>query len=210
MPLTTAVRTTSGPGAPRPAQNSPVLLLLHGYGSHEHDLLGLAPQLPSGHEVVSLRAPLQIGPVAFAWFPLEDPGNPDPAAVARATDDLLAWVDAELAGRTVVPVGFSQGGLMVTQLLRARPDRFPAGVVLAGFTLAADLPHDDELGQVPVLYAHGDADTIISPLTVARTSAWLRAHVALEEREYPGLAHGVSAEVLADVAEFLARVAPGA
>ena len=210
MPLTTAARATTGPDAQPAAPDAPVLLLLHGYGSHEHDLLGLAPHFPAGYEAVSLRAPLQMGPVAFAWFPLADPGLPDPAAVARATDDLLAWVDAELAGRTVVPVGFSQGGLMVTQLLRSRPGRFPAGVVLAGFTLAADLPHDDELGRVPVLYAHGDADTVISPPTVARTSAWLRAHVALEEREYPGLAHGVSAEVLADVAEFLVRVAPGA
>lgn len=210
MRLTTAVRTTTGPDAAPAAPGAPVLLLLHGYGSHEHDLLGLAPHLPAGHEVVSLRAPLPMGPTAFAWFPLAAPGLPDPAAVTEATDALTAWIDTELPGRTVVPVGFSQGGLMVTQLLRTQPGRFPAGVVLAGFTLSADLPGDDALAETPVLYARGDADGVITPATVARTSAWLSTRTALEERTYAGLAHGVSAEMLADVTAFLTRVAPPA
>ena len=208
MRLTTAVRTTSGPDAPPAQPDAPVLLLLHGYGSHEHDLPGLAPHLPPGHEIVSLRAPRQIGPTAFAWFPLAAPGLPDPAAVTDATEALLAWIDAELPGRTIVPVGFSQGGLMVTQLLRTQPGRFPAGVILAGFTLAAELPGDDALAATPVLYARGDADDIITPTTVERTATWLRAHVDLTEHTYPGLAHGVSAEMLADVTAFLTRVAP--
>ncbi|WP_102509407.1 dienelactone hydrolase family protein [Sanguibacter massiliensis] len=136
------------------------------------------------------------------------PGLPDPTAVIDATEALLAWIDAELPGRTIVPVGFSQGGLMVTQLLRTQPGRFPAGVVLAGFTLAAELPGDDALAATPVLYARGDADDIITPTTVERTATWLRAHVDLTEHTYPGLAHGVSAEMLADVTAFLTRVAP--
>lgn len=203
MRLTTAVRTTSGPGAPPARPDAPVLLLLHGYGSHEHDLPSLAPHLPAGHDVVSLRAPLQIGPTAFAWFPLAAPGLPDHAAVTDATEALTGWIDAELPGRTVVPVGFSQGGLMVTQLLRTQPGRFPAGVVLAGFTLAADLPGDDALATTPVLYARGDADSIITPATVERTADWLRTHVDLTERTYPRLAHGVNADMLADVSTFL-------
>lgn len=210
MRLTTAVRTTTGPGASPTEPGAPVLLLLHGYGSHERDLVGLAPHLPAGYDAISLRAPLQMGPTAFAWFPLAAPGLPDAAAVTDATDALVAWIDAELPGRTVVPVGFSQGGLMVTQLLRTQPARFPAGVVLAGFTLAAELPGDDALAATPVLYARGDADAVITPATVERTAAWLATHVELEERTYAGLAHGVSAEMLADVSAFLTRVAPAA
>ncbi|MGP7959698.1 alpha/beta hydrolase [Sanguibacter sp. A247] len=210
MRLTTAVRTTSGPHSRPASPGAPVLLLLHGYGSHERDLAGLAPHLPAGHEVVSVQAPLQIGPTAYAWFPLAEPGLPDPATVTQATEALLAWIDAELPGRTVVPVGFSQGGLMVTQLMRHRPGAFPAGVVLAGFTLAAELPGDGALATTPVLYARGDADAIITSATVERTTAWLRAHVNVTEHLYEGLGHGVSPEMLADVTSFLVRVAPAA
>lgn len=208
MRLTTAARTTTGPHAAPVAPDAPLLLLLHGYGSHERDLVGLAPHLPAGYDVVALRAPLTLGPISFAWFPLAQPGLPDPAQVTAATGALLAWLDAELPGRTVVPVGFSQGGLMATQLLRAAPGRFPAGVVLAGFTLDAELAGDDALASTPVLYARGEADTIITPATVARTAGWLGAHVTLTERTYPGVAHGVSAEMLDDVAAFLGEVAP--
>jgi phospholipase/carboxylesterase len=36
----------------------PLLVLLHGYGSHEGDLFGLSPRLPLGPVIASVRAPL--------------------------------------------------------------------------------------------------------------------------------------------------------
>ncbi|MEK8225152.1 hypothetical protein NKG05_01970 [Oerskovia sp. M15] len=61
---------------------------------------------------------------------------------------MLAWLDANVEpGTVVVPVGFSQGGLMVTQLLRTAPERFAAGVVLSGFVLDGPLPGDEALAE---------------------------------------------------------------
>lgn len=37
----------------------PLLVLMHGLGSHEHDLVGLLPHLPSHVDAASLRAPLR-------------------------------------------------------------------------------------------------------------------------------------------------------
>lgn len=46
----------------------PMLLLLHGVGSYEGDLMDLAPYLDGRFFVVSARAPIAIGPGSFAWY----------------------------------------------------------------------------------------------------------------------------------------------
>ena len=48
----------------------PLLVLLHGYGSHEGDLFGLSPHLPLQPVIASVRAPLRAGP-GYAWYGLE-------------------------------------------------------------------------------------------------------------------------------------------
>lgn len=201
-------RPTNGSAA---AGQQPLLLFLHGYGSHEGDLAGLASFLPDRFDWVSLRAPIGISASGFAWFPITTPGRPDQASVSQAADAVLRWLDGNVDASTpVVPVGFSQGGLMVTQLLRQAPERFAAGVVLSGFSLDAVLPGDEILARTrpPVFFGRGDADGVISPDTTARISSWLPGHSTLTEKIYPGLAHSISAEELADVSAFLADAVP--
>ena len=45
-----------------------LLVLMHGVGSNEEDLFGLAPSVPGNFHVVSLRAPNVMGRGAYAWF----------------------------------------------------------------------------------------------------------------------------------------------
>jgi len=60
----------------RDRADRPLLVLMHGYGSHEGDLFGLSPQLPLGPVVASVRAPTpEAG--GFAWFPYGGPGGRD-------------------------------------------------------------------------------------------------------------------------------------
>ena len=198
-------------GEPRVSPTQPVLLFLHGFGSHEGDLAGLASFLPDRFDWVSLRAPIGISANGFAWFPITTPGRPDPASVVQAADAVLRWLDENVDEATpVVPIGFSQGGLMVTQLLRQAPARFTAGVVLSGFSLDTVLPGDADLASTrpPVFFGRGDADGVISAETTARISAWLPGHSTLTEKVYPGLAHSISADELADVSAFLAEAVP--
>jgi phospholipase/carboxylesterase len=188
------------------ASGRPLLLFLHGFGSHEGDLAGLASFLPDRFDWVSLRAPIGISASGFAWFPITTPGRPDQSSVITAADAILQWLDDNVDEATpVVPIGFSQGGLMVTQLLRQAPGRFPAGVVLSGFSLDAVLPGDEKLTELrpPVFFGRGDVDGVISPETTARITAWLPAHSTLTEKVYPGLAHSISAEELGDISVFL-------
>lgn len=194
-------------GRPDAAAPPAVALLLHGYGSNERDLAGLVPMLGLQPPWASLRAPLPAGP-GFAWFEITTPGSPDAAPVEAATAAIWAWVDEHLDATTrVMPIGFSQGGLMATQLLRTRPERVLAPVVLGGFVLGAPQPADAELAasRPAVFWGRGAEDRVIAAHAIARTGEWLPAHSTLTERVYQGLAHGIDARELADVREFLSR-----
>lgn len=191
------------------AVDAPTLIvLLHGFGSNEADLAGIG-QVLDVLPWVSLRGPLTLGPGEYAWFPISTPGSPDPAPVAVATDAIWGWIDEHVSPETrIVPIGFSQGGLMATQLLRIRPDRVAATVILGGFVQGAEQPGDQQLAESKpaVFWGRGAEDRVIAAHAIERTQAWLPAHATLTATLYPGLAHSVNAAELADVRTFLQTI----
>lgn len=196
------IRSTPWADADTPA----VALLLHGFGSDEHDLSGLAGALGLTLPWASLRAPVELGNGGAAWFEIVTPGDPDAGSVADATDSIWRWVDENVAaGVKIVPIGFSQGGLMASQLLRTRPERVLAPVILGGFVLGSPQPGDQQLtrDRPAVFWGRGEADRMIDASAILRTSVYLPQHTALEERVYAGLAHGINDAEVADVREFL-------
>ncbi|WP_175557331.1 alpha/beta hydrolase [Raineyella antarctica] len=199
------IRTVVGPRAEGP-DGRPLLLLLHGYGSNENDLPGIVAHLGQGWDWVSPRGPYDIPGGGAAWFPISVPGRPERGPVEAALAGLLAWLDQTVDGQPVVPIGFSQGGMMVTELLRARPDTFPAGVVLSGFVAPGTSPGDARLAgrKVPLFYGRGAEDRGMIPAEAfERTEDWAREHADATIKVYPGLAHSIAVEELADVAAFL-------
>ena len=186
-----------------------VALFLHGYGSNERDLAALASALPDGMPWASLRAPIEVTPGGHAWFRIVTPGHPDQDALDAATGAIRSWVDAAVpSAARIVPIGFSQGGLMATQLLRTAPERVHAPVVLGGFVAAGEQKADAALRESrPAMFlGRGADDQVIAPAAVERTDAWAPVHTTLDARSYPGLGHGIDARMLADVQAFLARV----
>lgn len=198
--MLTAVGTyTAAPG--------PVVVLLHGYGSDERDLAGLAGYLPAGLPWASVRAPLRHPAMGYAWYSLEsDASWAAQPPIDEATDALWEWADTELgADATVVPIGFSQGGLMASQLLRTRPERVVAAAILSGYVLPSALPADVVLAErrPPVFWGRGALDPMIPPHAIAATEAFLPEHSTLEGHVYEGMSHSVSDHELADLAAFL-------
>lgn len=198
----------------------PLLVLLHGYGSFEGDLISLAPLLPPGFVCASPRAPIDLPPPivnGYGWYEITQPGRPDVPALTRSTEAVFAWLDdldAQVPGGlgTIALMGFSQGGCMVTMLLRHRPERFAAGVVCSGFIAEMDAPGDAELERIrpPVFWGRDVHDPIIAEHLIPRTDAWLRTHTDLTVRTYPGIAHSISREEMRDISEFLQQHVPGA
>ena len=186
----------------------PILLLLHGYGSNEEDLPSLVRFLPGEYPWYSLRAPVDLGNGFFAWANRVTPGNPPAPDVELATGAIWEWVDRELDSKSpLIVVGFSQGGLMATQLLRTRPSRIASTVILAGFTLDKPQPADAELEveRPQVIYARGLQDEVISKDAVLRTITWLKSHTSAEIQTYDGLGHSIDERVMEDVANYLKR-----
>lgn len=194
--------------SPADRAGRPLLVLLHGYNSHEGDLFGLSPYLPLQPAIASLRAPIATG-YGHAWFPLPE-----------QLDDRLSTADAEAATTAVIEwlervapdvasvglLGFSQGGAMAIELLRRDPDRFAFAVTLAGFSLPGEREGDDRMSQLapPVFWGRGTADEVIPTEAIRHTQDWLPAHADVDQRVYEGLGHAVSERELADVTAFLA------
>ncbi|MGO4385131.1 alpha/beta hydrolase [Specibacter sp. RAF43] len=205
--MNTTLRDVRSPGWTTTADAEAVALFLHGFGSNEHDLASLAPALGLNLPWASLRAPLELGNGGAAWFTITTPGAPEARPVEEATDAIWAWVEDNVdPGTRIVPLGFSQGGLMASQLLRTRPERVLAPVVLGGFVLGAPQPGDEELqdSRPTLFWGRGAEDRMIAPVAITRSSEYLPRHTTLIERVYPGLAHGINAHELDDVRDFLA------
>lgn len=185
---------------------TPLLVTMHGVGSNEHDLLGLAPTLPAAWTMASLRAPMPWGQ-GFSWYPLGTPGSPALEPVDAAAAGVLAWIDSVAADHPRIGLlGFSQGGSMALQLLRARPAAFAFAVSLSGFVVPGVTDSRDEAVadvRPRVFLGHGDLDPVIPAQATARTQAWAAANTTVTDRTYEGLPHAVSAAELADVAAFI-------
>ncbi|NQW89911.1 dienelactone hydrolase family protein [Curtobacterium sp. VKM Ac-2861] len=193
----------------RPAEEragTPLLVTMHGVGSNERDLLGLAPALPAAWTMASLRAPMAWGQ-GFSWYPLGTPGSPALEPVDAAVAEVLAWVDSVAADHPRIGLlGFSQGGSMALQLLRARPAAFAFAVSLSGFVVPGVTDSRDEAVAAVrprVFLGHGDLDPVIPAEATARTQAWAAANTTVTDRAYEGLPHAVSAAELSDVAAFI-------
>lgn len=203
MQLDTSAILWSAPERERAER--PLLLLLHGYGSHEGDLFGMAPGLPLGPVIASLRAPLAENG-GWAWWTRADSptGNPPAERVDEAADAVIAWLDT-LEYTSVSLVGFSQGAALALQLLRHAPGRFTATVAIAGFVASGDHPGDAELARErpAVFWGRGTDDRVIPADAVARTTEWLPEHADATIRIYEELGHSISAPMLIDFVTFL-------
>jgi len=206
----------------RPAQvaegeRPALLILLHGLGSNEEDLFGLAQALPPSCLVISLRGRLTIQPGAFAWFHADirpDQITIDPEEEKESRALLLKVIDEAVEGYRADPgrvylMGFSQGAIMSLSIMLTHPEKVAAVIAMSGRVLDEVKPEvtaPERLVGFPALIAHGVGDQVI-PIRYARAALeYLRSlKVDLFYREY-GMAHGVSEESLADILEWLGEV----
>jgi len=158
----------------RPADGPPqgALVLLHGRGSNEHDLVDLFDLVDPERRLVGItpRAPLALPPGGRHWYALREIGYPDPATFLATMQLAGEWLDG-LAESTGVPLertvlgGFSQGCVMSWALGLAAGRQRPAGIIgLSGFMPTVDGFQLDLGGLTgyPVAIAHGTLDSVIS------------------------------------------------
>jgi phospholipase/carboxylesterase len=147
-----------------------------------------------------------LGHQAFAWYHIASPLTPALEDVEPATEAIWDWVERSIPNDApLIVLGFSQGGLMATQLLRTRPERLAATVILAGFMVTGEQPADTVLTTLKpkVFYGRGANDERISREAVRELNVWLQTHARAQTKTYDGLGHSIDARVMADVAGYL-------
>ena len=82
-----------------------MLVLTHGRGADEHDLLPLADILDPGRRLVAVlpRGPLRLPPGGAHWYAVHEIGSPDPATFLPTFAAFSGWLDATAEAHGVTP-----------------------------------------------------------------------------------------------------------
>jgi len=198
------------------AEPQPLLVMLHGYGSHEEDLVGLAPYLDGRYRVISVRAPLSLPQGGFAWFPIEYTpvglaiDHQEALGAARSVGELVRQLGREYgAGPEATSLlGFSQGAGIALAAALQEPGLVAGVASLSGLVVRDMVPSGEPAREavrgLSVLMTHGVDDPLI-PIKRARTSHEILAElpVDLTWHEYD-MGHEINAPCLEQLASWLA------
>jgi phospholipase/carboxylesterase len=190
-----------------------LLVLVHGRGADEHDLLPLADLLDPERRllVVCPRGPLSMPPGGAHWYGVRELGYPDPATFLPTLADVAGWLEAlvEEAGvdwSRVALGGFSQGAVMTYALsLGVGRQRPGAMIALSGFVpTAAGFELDLRPPLPAIAIGHGTYDPVIGVEWSRRARATLeQAGGDVFYRESP-MPHTIDPGFVADLRPWLA------
>jgi phospholipase/carboxylesterase len=189
------------------SDESRTLVLLHGFGADEHDLLPIAREIDPSLHAISLQAPIALEYGGRAWYRLEQTPQGiafDPGEVARGEDAALEAIE-EIAQAHPRPIlcGFSQGAGMALGVALRKP-QLAAGVLALSAVPPRLLP--PAAPGLRVFLAHGTFDPLL-PIEVGRATRDLLVRLGADVtfREYR-MEHMVSAEEIDDARAWLAAL----
>jgi phospholipase/carboxylesterase len=207
----------------RPAVGDPegLLILHHGRGTDETDLLGLADALdPRGRlRVVSARGPLQVpGWPGYHWYLVPRVGYPDRGSFEAAREALAElhdelWAESGLGPERTVLGGFSMGAVMSHAMAWSEDRPAVAGVLaFSGFvpTVPGWRPSFEDRRSTRAFITHGDADPVIEiGFGRAARDLLLAGGIDVTYRE-SGVVHTIDPATVPAAAAWLAATVPSA
>lgn len=196
---------------------TPLLLLLHGYGSNEQDLFSFVPTLPKDWLIISFRAPLETPFEGYSWYDIDlnDPEKfIDVPQANQALNTLLETIlkitnQYGLTDNETHLCGFSQGGVLSYALALSCPDMFNKIAILSAYPeekiLKNIVKDKKKLERLRFFVSHGTDDAII-PMDWGKKGADLLYDLScyFSFREYMN-GHGINQKNYMDLMAFLEK-----
>jgi predicted esterase len=195
------------PSSAGPVSEQPTLLLLHGTGGSEDDLLPLGAELLPEANLLSPRGktlengmPRFFRRLAEGVFDLED--------LRLRTDELADFARSAAAAydfdpNRVTAAGFSNGANIAAALLLLRPETLASAVLFRAMVpLEPDTPPD--LSRRRVFLAEGSRDPIVPRENAERLAEMLRSAGADVTLRWRGAGHGLTQEDVDEARDWLA------
>lgn len=190
----------------------PALILLHGRGANEDDLLGLASYLDPRFLIISVRAPFEFPFGGYTWYDLHEVGAPELRQFNESYQRLSQFIEDVRQQYPVDPaqiflLGFSMGSVMAYALSLTKPEMVKGIVAHSGY-VPENTPLKfqwSKLAGLSFFVAHGTHDPVIGVDFGRRAQQLLSTTEAdLTYKEYP-IGHQVSEESLTDFSTWLQK-----
>ena len=189
-------------------QPHPLLVLLHGFGADEKDLMTLRPYIDPAWAMVSIRAPFREG-AGFRWYALESVHSWDADELNRSMEALKRWfgklgtIFPHLSLSNTVVGGFSQGAVMALALGLFAPKPVAGGIMVFSGYLPILPDHTPSYQKIPVFWGHGENDLIL-PYNEAKIGyeQLIKEEVPVSFHSYKA-GHEVVEEELSDAVSWL-------
>lgn len=199
-------------------QKPPVLVVLHGYGTDEYDLLPIAEQIGEQYLIISLQAPIERPNGGHAWYDLIQTENgiiPDDLTRHESEEMLVASL-ANIINQEggdvnrVVLIGFSQGAAVIYSLLTVYDLKNYGITPIASINMSGYIPRDileaiseKRFDGFPFFISHGEFDELIPMQALGEAEKLLTQQGAdVTARMYP-VGHGVLPETVEDIISWM-------
>lgn len=201
-----------------PSEASPVIIMLHGFGSDENDLFSFAGELPDIYTIISLRAPLKMQPYGNAWYTIyldntqgkfsdTEEAIKSREVISNCIDEIIEKYNIQKDNVTLL--GFSQGTILSFAVALSYPEKVKNVIGLSGYIdtdLLVEGFAEKDFSRLNVYSSHGSQDQVI-PVSLARnTKPFLnQLNIDCVYSEFP-VGHGVAPQNFYEFKEWLGKV----
>jgi len=199
------------------SEKSPVLIMLHGYGSDENDLFSFAGELPDELLIISAKAPYSMQPYGNAWYEIHfdntDGKFSDDVQAITSRETIKDFIDEVIKNYTVDQdninlLGFSQGSILSYAVALSYPEKIRNVVALSGYVnqgILKDGFENNDFSRLDFYCSHGSVDQVI-PVTWARKTKPFLDDLGIKNSfsEFP-VGHGVAPQNFFELKDWLKK-----
>jgi phospholipase/carboxylesterase len=201
-----------------PSQKSPLIIMLHGYGSDADDLFSFASELPTKYAIISLKAPIALQPFGNAWYNIYFDNNEgkfsDDEQAITSRELVVKCMDEIISAYNIDPnqitlLGFSQGTILSFAIGLSYPEKVKNIIGLSGYINEAILKDgyaEKEFSHLNIYSSHGSVDQVIPVEWARKTKPFLdKLNIASHYSEFP-VGHGVAPQNFYEFRKWLGEL----